>query len=396
MNVLEAAERRIAWLFAQIPRIYVSFSGGKDSTVLLHLAAAEARRTGRRFGLLFIDWEAQFRRTIEHVERCFDLYADVVDPYWVALPLRTTNACSMIEPEWTCWDESRRNDWVRELPPRAISDPAALPCYFGSTPTMTFEDFVPAFGKWYAQGQLSVGLVGLRTAESLNRWRSMNVSKSTLSNLRWTTYMSGTLYNAYPLFDWSVEDIWTFHGRTGTCHNSLYDLMHQAGLSPSQMRICEPYGDEQRRGLWLYHVLEPETWGKVVARVAGANTGALYASERSAVLGTSKMALPDGHTWQSFAELLLDTMPESTSEHYRNKLATWTNWYRSRGQEIQDSLDGDTGADDVPSWRRVCKVLLRNDYWCKSLCFSPTKALAYERYKKVMKARRARWGAIFR
>lgn len=396
MNVLEAAERRVAWLFAEIPRLFVSFSGGKDSTVLLHLAAAEARRTGRRFGVLFIDWEAQFRRTIEHVERCFDLYADVVDPYWVALPLRTTNACSMLEPEWTCWEESRRDDWVRSVPPRAISDPAALPCYTRSAPAMTFEDFVPAFGRWYARGELTVGLVGLRTAESLNRWRSMNVSKSTLSGRRWTTYMGETLYNAYPLFDWSVEDIWTFHGRTGTCHNSLYDLMHQAGLSPSQMRICEPYGDEQRRGLWLYHVLEPETWGKVVARVAGANTGALYASERSAVLGTAKMMLPDGHTWQSFAELLLDTMPEATSEHYRNKLATWANWYRSRGQEIADAVDGDTGAEDVPSWRRVCKVLLRNDYWCKALCFSPTKALAYERYKKVMKARRARWGAIFR
>jgi predicted phosphoadenosine phosphosulfate sulfurtransferase len=26
------------------------------------------------------------------------------------------------------------------------------------------------------------------------------------------------------------------------------------------MRICEPFGPEQRQGLWLYHVIEPERW----------------------------------------------------------------------------------------------------------------------------------------
>ncbi|PCO26282.1 hypothetical protein CP987_19510, partial [Morganella morganii] len=29
---------------------------------------------------------------------------------------------------------------------------------------------------------------------------------------------------------------------------------------------------------------------------------------------------------------------------------------------------------DIPSWRRVCKVLLNNDYWCRQLSFSPTKS----------------------
>lgn len=32
------------------------------------------------------------------------------------------------------------------------------------------------------------------------------------------------------------------------------------------MRICEPFGPELRKGLWLYHILEPEPWSRVCAR----------------------------------------------------------------------------------------------------------------------------------
>src|SRR3990167_8701622 len=85
-TVLDAARERIAWTFDRFPSVYVAFSAGKDSTVMLHLTAAEARKRGRRFGLVLLDLEGQYRATIEHAERCFDMYADCADPYWIALP----------------------------------------------------------------------------------------------------------------------------------------------------------------------------------------------------------------------------------------------------------------------------------------------------------------------
>lgn len=390
ISVLEAARQRIAWTFDTFPRIYLSFSGGKDSTVMLHLVLEEAQRRGQRIGGLFVDWEAQFQLTISHVETCFEKYAEYIEPYWIALPLRTTNATSMIEPEWTCWEPGKGDRWVRPLPRQAISDPAALPCY---TLNMTFEEFVPAFGHWYAQEQLTACFVGIRTGESLNRWRTIAGHGTKFEGRAWTNYQSQSLWNVYPLYDWKTADVWTFHARYPELpYNQLYELMHKAGLTPHQMRICEPYGDEQRRGLWLYHVIEPETWGRVVARVAGANSGALYAQESGNILGNLKVTKPEGHTWQSFAMLLLDTMPPATAEHYRNKIAVWLYWYQERNIEVEDSIDGDTGAKDKPSWRRVCKMLLRNDYWGKTLCFSPTKSASYERYQKIMRRRRERWG----
>ncbi|ETD64858.1 phosphoadenosine phosphosulfate reductase family protein, partial [Escherichia coli] len=86
-NVLSAAVHRIKWLFDTFPYVCLSFSGGKDSTVLFHLAADVARRKMRRFSVLFIDWEAQYQCTIEHILKMREMYRDVTDTfYWVALP----------------------------------------------------------------------------------------------------------------------------------------------------------------------------------------------------------------------------------------------------------------------------------------------------------------------
>jgi predicted phosphoadenosine phosphosulfate sulfurtransferase len=167
--------------------------------------------------------------------------------------------------------------------------------------------------------------------------------------------------------------------------------MHQAGLTLHQMRICQPYGDDQRKGLWLFHIIEPETWSKVVARVNGANQGALYAQDSGDILGVGKITRPPGHTWESFAHLLLESMPEKTREHYENKIAVFLHWYSDRGYGRTIPDEGEM-TKDKPSWKRICKALLRNDYWCKGLSFSQNKPVAYANYVKVMKKRREKWG----
>lgn len=390
VDVLEAARQRIAWTFDSFERVVISFSGGKDSTVMLHLAMEQAIARRRRVAVLFIDWEAQFRLTIEHVTEMLERYADHIDPYWVALPLTTTNAVSMVEPEWTCWDPAKRELWVRHAPATAITDPARFPFHY---PRITFEEFVEKFGPWYADGAVTAQLVGIRAAESLHRWRAIaKPRRSRLEGKAWTAWKGGRLFNVYPIYDWRTEDIWTYLGRGKLPYNRIYDRMHQAGVALAHMRICEPYGDEQRRGLWLFHAVEPETWARVCARVAGANGGALYAGERGNILGNGKIALPPGHTWRSFASFLLATMPTTTAEHYRSKIAVYLDYCHSKQVEVPDEQPGDTGGKDVPSWRRICKVLLRHDYWCKGLSFSPTKSSAYEKYKQLTKKKRQTWG----
>lgn len=389
-NVLEAARGRISTVFDEFPRVYVSFSGGKDSTVMLHLVADEARKRGRKFGLMFVDLEAQYTLTIDHVRALYEEYSDCTEPYWVALPIKLRNAVSDFMPTWMCWEDGV--EWVRQPDPTSITDGSTFPFFRAG---MEFEEFTPEFGKWYGEGLLTCCMVGIRTQESLNRWRTIASGKKTpYEGLQWTTWMGATLYNAYPIYDWSTEDIWTYHAKNkDKAYNHLYDRMNMAGLTIHQQRICQPYGDDQRKGLWLYQVIEPETWGRVVARVNGANAGALYARESGNILGRLKVTLPPGHTWESFARLLLDSMPPQTRDHYEDKIAVFRQWWWHKGyEEIPDVADPkDEAAKNAPSWRRICKTLLRHDYWCKGLSFTQTKSTSYEQYKKVMKRRRAQW-----
>jgi predicted phosphoadenosine phosphosulfate sulfurtransferase len=406
MDVLTAARRRIAYVFDHFQRIYVSFSGGKDSTVMVHLVAEEARKRGRKVGLLFIDLEAQYAETIRHVRAIYDEYSDCTDPFWCAIPIVLSNAVSVFEPRWICWEPEKHAIWVRQPDPMSITNPSTFPFYKNA---MEFEEFVPAFGEWYSQGERTCCMVGIRADESLHRYATIkSETKSTFQNLQWTTMMGKGVVNAYPIYDWQTADIWRYHGKFFKRYNRIYDLMYKAGLSIHQARLCQPYGFDQRKGLWLFHVLEPETWARIVARVNGANSGAEFVQYSGNISGQIKITKPEGHTWQSFAKLLLQSMPKELADHYDDKICQFISWWHHKGvwydekgdfhlcgghygQSIPDEAPPELEAEKkAPSWRRICKALLRNDYWCKGLSFSQTDSASYQRYKALMRARKNR------
>lgn len=391
IDVLEAARQRIAWTFDRFDHVYLAFSGGKDSTVLLHLVMDEAISRGRRVGLVYIDLEGQYQLTTDHIERCYQQYADHVDPYWIALPLHLRNAVSVYEPFWMCWDPDAQAQWIRTPPERAITDEKFFPWFHRG---MEFEEFVPLFGEWYGGGEPTAGFVGIRSDESLNRWRTVSSTvKATVDGHKWTTWVTeDSAANVYPIYDWRSEDLWTWHARNPEQpHNEVYNLMYRAGVPMGHMRLCQPYGDDQKRGLWLFHILEPDTWGRVVARVNGANQGALYANETGNISGYRSISKPDGHTWKSFAGLLLKSLPDKTQSHFENKVLLHVKWWMDRGYPdgIPDSAPKELETiRAVPSWRRVCKALLRNDYWGKGLGFSQQKSTGYQAYLDLMERRK--------
>jgi predicted phosphoadenosine phosphosulfate sulfurtransferase len=392
-TVYEAAVERTKYTFDNFEKVYLSYSAGKDSTVMLYIAAEEARKQNKRFGVLLVDLEGQYKMTIEHAKSQLAEIADVADVYWVCLPVALRNAVSVYEPKWCCWEESRKDDWIRQKPEGAISENDYFEFFY---PGMEFEEFVPLFGEWYAQGKSCACMVGIRADESLNRYRTIaSATKTRFDDKQWTTKVTDNVYNIYPVYDWKQTDIWTYHAKTGKSFNQLYEYMYKAGVALGNMRICQPYGDDQRRGLWLFHLIEPETWSKVVARVNGANSGALYVNESGNINGYNKVTKPEGHTWKSFAEMLLNSMPPKTKEHYENKIVLFRKWWMERGYEPDIPDEADYALEvkrDVPSWRRVCKSLLRNDYWCKGLGFSQHKSEAYQKYLDLMRRRKEQWG----
>lgn len=389
-NVLTAAKERIAYTFDNFEKILLSFSGGKDSSVMFHLVMEEARLRNRKIGVMLIDFEAQYKATADHAREMFDLYSDYIDLHWICLPIKLRNAVSTYQPTWTCWDSDKKDDWVRPMPvyPGVVSDINAYPFF---VPRLEFEEFIVMFADWYAAGDPLATFVGIRCDESLNRFRTIAIAdKETFNGKRWTTKVIDNVYNVYPIYDWRTQDIWVYNRTSGKCYNQIYDLMHQAGVPLSQQRLCQPYGDDQRRGLWLYHILEPESWFRVVARVNGANSGALYINENGNMTGYNKITLPPGHTYKSFCNLLLSTLPEVSRGHYVERFKDHIKGWRKRGYtgEIPDSAPKELENKHwVPSWRRLCKVLLRNDWWCKGLGMTQPKSEAYAKYLKIKKER---------
>ena len=379
INVYDAAVARFDYIYTHFDKVCVSFSNGKDSGVMLNLAIEAARRHGKLpVNALYIDMEAQYAHAIEFTHRMFS--RPEVQGWWVCLPIHLRNAVSQIRPYWVCWDPEARDAWVREYPDNryVVKDTSYFPFFrFG----MEFEEFVPEFAKWFSEGKKTACCVGIRSDESLNRFRTIaSTSKITLDGYQWTTKLfpqepDDQIYNCYPIYDWRCEDIWRANGKFGWDYNKIYDIMYLAGVSIYKQRLCQPYGDDQRQGLYLFKILEPETWAKVVNRVEGANFGNRYTENDRTTLGNFKVNLPDGYTYETYARFLLDTMPKYLSAHYWEKINKFLAWWKDHGYEtIPDSADSSLEASKkVPSWRRICKVLLKNDYWCKGLSFAQTK-----------------------
>lgn len=390
-TVLEASRARIKEVFDNFERIYLAFSGGKDSSVMFHLVMECAMKTGRKVAVMFIDMEAQYAETAEHAKEMFDLYAEYIEPHWICVPMLLRNAVTNYEPRWMCWEESKKDIWIRQKPGWAKTEEDYPFCLAG----MEFEEFIVLFGEWYGQGKLTAGFIGIRAQESLHRYCAIATWEKrdlTFNGRRWTTKIVANTYNIYPIYDWTVQDIWRYHASfPDKPHNKIYDKMHMAGVPLSQQRLCQPYGDDQRRGLWLYHILEPQTWFKLIARVNGANSGALYIEESGNVTGYNKITKPDHHTWRSFCNLLLQTMPKKTRDHYIYRFKKFIYGWHHRGYKVipEESPPELEAKCWAPSWRRMCKVLLRNDYWCKGLGQAQPKSEAYQRFKELKKMRAA-------
>ena len=388
-DVLTAARRRIAETFDSVERVYLAFSGGKDSSVLFHLVMEEAIKRGQRVGVMFIDFEAQYAETISHVHEMFELYKDHIEQHWICIPMLLRNAVTNFEPRWVCWDETKKPLWIRDKPAGCTTEKD----YPFAQPQMEFEEFIVLFGQWYGQGKRTAGFIGIRAQESLHRYCAVATWEKRdlmMNDRRWTTKNVDQVYNVYPIYDWLTEDIWRFHARyPDKPHNIIYDKMQMAGVKLSQQRLCQPFGDDQRRGLYLYHILEPETWFKLVVRVNGANSGSLYINETGSINGYNKISKPAHHTWRSFCNLLLQTMPKKTRDHYTIRFKKFIYGWNQRGyslipEEAPPELESKCWA---PSWRRMCKVLLRNDHWCKGLGQTQPKSDAYKRFKEIKKAK---------
>ncbi len=408
-DVYEALQQRLEYLFEEFDNIYISFSGGKDSGLLLNLTLDFQKKfyPEKKIGVFHQDFEAQYTVTTEYIERTFERLKGEAELYWVCLPMATRTALSSYEMFWYPWDDTKKEAWVREMPEHEYvinlkNNPMTTYRY-----RMHQEDLAKQFGRWYRishENKKTVCLLGMRADESLQRYSGFVNKKYGYKGECWISRQFKNMWCASPLYDWSLEDVWHANYLFEYDYNRLYDLYHMAGLKVSQMRVASPFNDYSRDSLNLYRVLDPEIWAKLVGRVQGANFACIYA--RSKVMGYRSITLPEGHTWESYTRFLLDTLPIRLRNNYVKKFNTSIRFWHEKGggleeetireleehgykikrngvsnytlnkksriifmEKIPDNTDDIKSSKDIPSWKRMCYCILKNDHICRSMGF---------------------------
>ncbi len=408
-DVYEALQRRLEFIFEEFDNIYLSFSGGKDSGLLLNLTMDFQKKyyPKKRIGVFHQDFEAQYSVTTEYIERTFKRLEKEAELYWVCLPMATRTALSSYEMFWYPWDDTKKEAWVRELPKHDYV------IHLENNPITTYryrmhqEDLAKQFGRWYRishGNQKTVCLLGIRADESLQRYSGFLNKKYGYKNECWISKQFKNVWCASPMYDWNLEDVWHANYLFNYDYNRLYDLYHMAGLKASQMRVASPFNDYSKDSLNLYRVLDPEIWAKLVGRVQGANFACIYA--RSKAMGYRSITLPEGHTWESYTRFLLDTLPVRLRNNYVKKFNTSIRFWHEKGggleeetireleehgykikrngvsnytlnkksriifmEKIPDNTDDIKTSKDIPSWKRMCYCILKNDHICRSMGF---------------------------
>lgn len=427
-DVYTAANERIEFIFNHFERIYLSFSGGKDSGVMLNLCIDYMRKHNikEKLGIMILDNEANYEYSLDFMHKILRDNLDILDIYWCCLPITLPCTVSSYATEWQCWGVKDEKRWIRPMPkdPYIVNMENHKFDFFEEN--MSYDEFWDKFGDWYSQGKKTACLIGIRADESLNRFRAiLNERKETINGLCWTKKKhenTQNVYNCYPIYDWRTEDIWIGNAKLMWDYNHLYDVFYMAGLTIAQMRVASPFMSESKSSLNLYRVIDPHVWQTLCARVQGANFIATYGKQ----LNYNTFKLPEGHTWKSFTKFLLDTLPTEVSENFRMRFIQSIKYWGRVGRGLDERIINELEKHKIPfkingmtahgrqtkkrvriqsypdhldmlpchnsevaSWKRLAITILKNDHTCKYLGLAPTKEQAIrqreimEKYKNI-------------
>lgn len=408
-DVYTASIERLDFIFSNFERVYLSFSGGKDSGVMLNLVIDYMRANGitQKLGIQIMDNEANYQLSEDFMHRILKANLDILDVYWCCLPITLPCTVSSFAVDWQCWGNRDKDRWIRPMPAEDYVVNIDNHPFDFFEEDMSYDEFWDGFAEWYSQGKSCANLIGIRTVESLNRFRAiLNDKKETLNGMMWTKKNTEHTYNCYPLYDWRTEDIWTANAKFGWDYNKLYDVFYMAGVPVHSMRVASPFMSESKSSLNLYRVIDPQIWSRLCARVQGANFIATYGKQ----LNYNSFKLPAGHTWKSFVKFLLDTLPDGVAQNFKQRfiqsIKFWGRVGRGLPKEvvmdlekkgIKHRINGTTphGGNDLPrviikvppddldclashnssvtSWKRFAITILKNDHTCKYLGLQPAK-----------------------
>lgn len=338
-NVLVAAQKRISYVFDNFENIIVSISGGKDSTVLCHLALQEAVKRNRKIGIFFLDEEVVYQSTVDQVEYLMSLYPNNTVRYWLQIPFNLTNSTSYEDGQLDCWDQDKKKLWMH----KRKSENVLKRTWSHET---HIADKNKGFGFYDVLYNFELGfdntafLVGLRADESLNRYRTM-VKNPGYKDIYWSTKRKGTNYTFYPIYDWGFHDIWKYIGDTGIRYHKYYDFAYKKGKGINEMRVSSLTHEKSFKSIQDLPEFEFDTYEKLLARIKGISFAQETAKDKKMF---KVQKLPKNYSsWKEYRDVLLATYPDEEKKKIFEK-------------RFNKHLDNEY------VYKQQCKQLVLNDY----------------------------------
>lgn len=334
-TVYDAALDRIRYLYDEFENIMVCVSGGKDSTVIFNLCKIVAQEKNRLpMKVMFLDQEAEWQSVVDHIR---EIMTDPdVEPYWIQAPILLKNATSTGEPFLKCWEEGK--EWMREKESISIHE--------NKYGTDRFHPLWANILRYYFPQQKACYIVGMRAEESPQRLTGLG-SGVTYKHITWGSKKHKDQYNFYPIYDWSINDVWKAIHDNDWSYCKIYDEFYRKGIPLRQMRVSNLHHETAVHALFYLQELEGDTWDKLVLRLKGINqTRHIKKSEMFQIKELPYMF----NDWIEYREHLIENL--TLLDEHKEK-------FRKLFSKMDVEYDDMLRKEDL--YKRQCQWVLAND-----------------------------------
>lgn len=265
MNVVEAAQQRILNAFSNGVKVYLAFSGGKDTLCLCGMIwelAMAGKIDLHQLCVCFIDEESIYPSMLEMTEEWRKKFIRMGAEYrWYCLPVKQVSMLHQLQDDesWITWEPGKEDVWMRNAPPFAILRDPALE-YAGQ---MNYQTFLPKVSK---DGLM---LVGVRASESVQRAKYLATVNMTAGHITGNNLI-------YPIYDWKDTDVWLYIKEHRLKFPEAYIDLYRVGVNRHQLRLCNFFASESIAGLRYVAEVDPDLWDKILKREPNAYLALLY------------------------------------------------------------------------------------------------------------------------
>lgn len=289
-NVYDEAKNRIKHIIDTFDKLYVCFSGGKDSLAVLHLVKEVYKELNikEKINVIFRDEELIPDDVIEFVQSYY--HSGEYNFYYYAVPLKSTKFILGKTYEYIQWDNER--EWIREKPSFAITLPKG--------DKRVFDQYsMDAFCVEGVKGKIAF-LTGIRADESLVRLNSCVVKKN-------ENYINATktanVKLCKPIYDWSQDDIFLYFYKNNIKYCGIYDLQI---LNKDSLRVATPLHAECSKRFGKLKTLYPKFYQQLIDIFPEMLVQEMYWND----LDRYAICYKYPHTWQGIIDYIVDNIED--------------------------------------------------------------------------------------